>query len=168
MDPTTSPGKNSLYSQVSIGIPKSQVNQGFPVVAIALYGSPRHNANQKFNVGTGSGVDGVCKSACIFAHSPCANKPCLLSRSWPGHPRTSPSCRHGGIGFRTTVRVETLPVTLAKTLARTAATSKAAMLQSQRNGSNQSSVLDSWPIWSKVCIFGCSRTGAVMVYAKDL
>jgi len=39
MDPTTAPGNR--------------------IVAIALYGSPRHTANQKFNVGTGSGTDGV-------------------------------------------------------------------------------------------------------------
>ncbi|KAK4212535.1 acetylxylan esterase precursor [Rhypophila decipiens] len=39
MDPTTAPGSH--------------------IVAIAFYGNPRHNANQKFNVGTGSGIDGV-------------------------------------------------------------------------------------------------------------
>ncbi|KAK5662204.1 hypothetical protein OQA88_8109 [Cercophora sp. LCS_1] len=39
MDPTSAPGSH--------------------IVAVALYGSPRHNADQKFNVGTGSGTDGV-------------------------------------------------------------------------------------------------------------
>lgn len=35
-------------------------NMELVVAAIALFGDPRHNANQAFNVGTGSNKDGVC------------------------------------------------------------------------------------------------------------
>ncbi|KAK0627932.1 Alpha/Beta hydrolase protein, partial [Immersiella caudata] len=55
------PGKGAMASCTQETTPgmNPTTAPGNRIVAIALYGSPRHNANQKFNVGTGSGTDGV-------------------------------------------------------------------------------------------------------------
>jgi len=58
--------------EVTVRIPEPSIGSlsragltrlSFLVVAVALYGNPRHNANQKFNVGTGSATDGVRRPA---------------------------------------------------------------------------------------------------------
>ncbi|KAK4167857.1 acetylxylan esterase precursor [Cladorrhinum sp. PSN259] len=55
------PGKGAMAGciQATTEPMNATTSPGSHIVAVALYGNPRHNANQKFNVGTGSATDGV-------------------------------------------------------------------------------------------------------------
>lgn len=125
------------------------------VVAVALYGNPRHNANQKFNVGTGSATDGVCTYLTYLTSVDFTRSidlpgvvPIFLAfhfadssnRSWLDQLITSLLCRPGLTDCRTIARGGTLLVMPGRTAERTLVISPVAMRPPRPDGSGRNLV----------------------------